>query len=86
LKSDDEIFSPGHIFVSCTTTRAASPLDLTALQGRVVYLDFWASWCGPCKQSFPWMQTMEAAYEGQGLTVIAVNLDTDCADADRWFG
>ena len=29
---------------------------------------------------------MEAAYEGQGLTVIAVNLDTDCADADRWFG
>ena len=78
-------FLLGIFFVSCTTTRAASPLDLTALQGRVVYLDFWASWCGPCKQSFPWMQTMKAAYEGQGLTVIAVDLDTDRADADRFL-
>ena len=67
------------------TKAAASPLDLAALRGRVVYLDFWASWCAPCKQSFPWMQTMKATYEGQGLTVVAVDLDTDRADADRFL-
>jgi cytochrome c biogenesis protein CcmG, thiol:disulfide interchange protein DsbE len=78
-------FLLGIFIVSCATARAAAPLDLTALRGRVVYLDFWASWCGPCRQSFPWMQTMKAAYEGQGLTVIAVNLDTDRADADRFL-
>ncbi len=68
-----------------TPTNAAAPLDLAGLQGRVVYLDFWASWCGPCKQSFPWMQSMKATYEAQGLTVIAVNLDAEHADADRFL-
>lgn len=52
-------------------------VDLAQLQGRVVYLDFWASWCGPCRKSFPWMNAMQARYGGQGLTVIAVNLDQD---------
>ena len=58
------------------------PPELDDLRGRVVYLDFWASWCAPCRQSFPWMQTIEAAYAGRGLTVVAVNLDHDRTDAD----
>src|SRR5271168_2824701 len=66
-------------------TQAASPLDLTSLRGKVVYLDFWASWCGPCKQSFPWMETLKGTYDRQGLTVIAVNLDMDRADADKFL-
>jgi len=78
-------FLLGIFYLWCTSAEAASPLDLAALRGRVVYLDFWASWCGPCKQSFPWMQTMKATYEGQGLTVVAVDLDTDRADADRFL-
>jgi len=68
-----------------TPSRADPPLDLTSLRGRVVYLDFWASWCGPCKQSFPWMQTMKETYESQGLTVVAVNLDRDRADANKFL-
>jgi cytochrome c biogenesis protein CcmG, thiol:disulfide interchange protein DsbE len=64
----------------------AADLDLSAYRGKVVYLDFWASWCGPCKQSFPWMQTMKDTYGRQGLTVIAVNLDMDRADADKFLG
>ncbi len=66
-------------------TWAAAPLDLGTLRGRVVYLDFWASWCAPCRQSFPWMQTLMTTYAAQGLTIVAVNLDTDRADADKFL-
>lgn len=55
-----------------TAANAASPIDLNDFRGRVVYLDFWASWCAPCQQSFPWMQAMKDTYERQGLTVVAV--------------
>jgi thiol-disulfide isomerase/thioredoxin len=63
----------------------AADLDLSAYRGKVVYVDFWASWCAPCKQSFPWMQTMKDTYERQGLIVIAINLDRDRADADKFL-
>jgi cytochrome c biogenesis protein CcmG, thiol:disulfide interchange protein DsbE len=64
---------------------AASPLDLTSLRGRVVYLDFWASWCGPCRQSFPWLQSLENNYKEQGLTIVAINVDTERRDADKFL-
>jgi len=67
------------------SARAESPFDLDQFRGQVVYLDFWASWCAPCQQSFPWMQAMNETYHRQGLTVIAVNLDRDRSDAERFL-
>ena len=66
---------------SACTARAT----LAALKGQVVYLDFWASYCGPCRRSFPWMNEMQARYGERGLRVVAVNLDTRRADAERFL-
>jgi thiol-disulfide isomerase/thioredoxin len=49
--------------------------DTTTLRNKVVYLDFWASWCPPCKSSFPWMCRLVDRYQGKGLEVVAVNVD-----------
>lgn len=54
-------------------------------RGMVIYLDFWASWCDPCKKSFPWMQEMHKKYERMGLKVIAVNLDKKRVLADKFL-
>jgi cytochrome c biogenesis protein CcmG, thiol:disulfide interchange protein DsbE len=60
-------------------------VNLAQLKGKVVYLDFWASWCGPCKQSFPFMNELQAKYKAQGLEVVAVNLDAKRDDADKFL-
>ena len=60
-------------------------LQLEKLQGKVVYLDFWASWCKPCKKSFPWMNDVKKKYAEQGLEVVAVSLDVKREDADAFI-
>lgn len=60
-------------------------LDLSKWRGQVVLLDFWASWCGPCRQSFPWMAGMRAKYGERGLVIVAVNLDTDPKSAEKFL-
>ncbi len=60
-------------------------VDLAAFRGKVVYLDFWASWCGPCRASFPWMTNLARTHAADSLVVIAVNLDKDRALADAFL-
>lgn len=55
------------------------------LKGQVVLLDFWASWCGPCKSSFPAMEALHKRYGGQGLTIVAVSVDEKREDMERFL-
>ena len=63
-------------------THSVVPADFA---GKVIYLDFWASWCGPCKKSFPWMNAMQAKYGAEGLQIIAVDLDAKSQDGRRFL-
>ena len=60
-------------------------IQLSNYKGKVVYLDFWASWCDPCKRSFPWMNELQALYGKDGFEIIAVNLDTSRKDAEEFL-
>lgn len=60
-------------------------VQLESLRGRVVLVDFWASWCGPCRQSFPWMNAMHRKYHDQGLEIVAINLDSEAEAAQRFL-
>lgn len=73
-------------FLACSSAVAAPPqLDLTQYRGRVVVVDFWASWCKPCRQSIPWLNQMRAQYGEQGLVIIGVNVDAERADAEHFL-
>jgi len=64
---------------------AKGMVDLSKLKGQVVYLDFWASWCVPCRKSFPWMDEMQRKYKKDGFIIVAVNLDKERAPIDKFL-
>jgi len=71
--------------VSFTTSQAEESLDLSEYQGKVVLLDFWASWCVPCRRSFPWMNQMQEKYGESGLVIIGVNMDAEAGAAQAFL-
>lgn len=62
-----------------------APIDLATWKGKVVYVDFWASWCVPCRQSFPWMNDMQRRHGKEGLAIVAVNMDQNRSDAEAFL-
>jgi thiol-disulfide isomerase/thioredoxin len=63
----------------------AKEIKLSHYKNKVVYIDFWASWCTPCKQSFPWMNQIQSRYRDQGFEIIAINLDDQRTAADDFL-
>jgi thiol-disulfide isomerase/thioredoxin len=60
-------------------------VSLADYRGQVVYLDFWASWCGPCRESFPFMNELQRELAGKGLQILAVSVDKTPEDARRFL-
>lgn len=58
-----------------TTTVAGRPLTLKSLRGHVVLLDFWATWCGPCRMATPTLQSLHGKFARRGLRVVGMSLD-----------
>ena len=52
-----------------------NPISLSQYKGKTVYIDFWATWCGPCRTSFPWMERMKQKYQGHDFRIIAISID-----------
>jgi thiol-disulfide isomerase/thioredoxin len=73
------------VFASTAPAPAAPPRALEPVEGNVVWVDFWASWCAPCRRSFPWLNSMHRKYAGDGLQIIGVNVDKDRQLAEQFL-
>lgn len=81
------LVTAGLLFVlQAAAAEAGTSFDLSAHAGKVVVVDFWASWCVPCRRSFPWLNHMHDKYGDDGLVIIGGNLDATRAEAEGFLG
>ncbi len=85
LSANAYALNPGSKAPDFSLPGTTSTVTLASTAGSVVYVDFWASWCGPCRQSFPWMNAMQEKYRAQGLQVIGINVDGKSDDAKKFL-
>ena len=64
---------------------AARPIDLAQYRGQVVMINFWATWCGPCRQEMPLLEDIYKKYKPMGFTMLGVNVEPDAAGAEAWL-
>lgn len=64
---------------------AGKPVSLDQYKGQVVMLNFWASWCGPCRQEMPILEKLHTKYKPMGFTMIGVNVEPDSGEAAKWL-
>jgi thiol-disulfide isomerase/thioredoxin len=67
------------------TSMAGKPVSLESLKGQVVMINFWASWCGPCREEMPVLEKLYTKYKPMGFTMIGVNVEPDSKLAAEWL-
>ena len=73
---------------TCSLTKLSNsqqPIEMKEYAGKVLYLDFWASWCPPCAKSFPFLNGLHKEYHNQVLQIIGINLDEKPEDAEKFL-
>jgi peroxiredoxin len=65
--------------------RDGGEVRLSDLKGQVVMINFWATWCGPCRQEMPLLEQLQDRYEPLGFTLLGVNVEPDPAAASAWL-
>jgi thiol-disulfide isomerase/thioredoxin len=75
-----------NIAPDCVLHVGSHDSKLSALRGKVVYVDFWASWCATCVLSFPFLNELNRSYAEKGLSVVGVGMDEKADDAQRFLG
>ncbi len=90
MKHLSRIITIALLVFSCAQSQANDKLDqfealVASHKGQVIYVDFWASWCVPCRKSFPWMNNMQSQYGNKNFTVLSVNLDAEPALAEKFL-
>ena len=64
-------------------SRGGENIKLSELRGQVVMINFWASWCGPCRQEMPLLEQIYQHYQPMGFTLLGINVEEDSAAADK---
>ena len=67
------------------TARGGRDVSLAQYHGQVVMINFWASWCGPCRQEMPLLESIYKKYHKLGFTLLGVNVEPDSKAADDWL-
>ncbi len=73
------------LFLSPQVFADGKKIDLSSYKGKVVVIDFWASWCVPCRKSFPWLNKMQNNLKTKGLVILGVNVDENNKDAKNFL-
>ena len=66
-------------------SRTGGQVSLADLKGQVVMINFWASWCGPCRKEFPALDQIYAKYKPMGFTLVAINVESEKSDAEKFL-
>ncbi|MBV8973989.1 MAG: TlpA family protein disulfide reductase [Sinobacteraceae bacterium] len=66
-------------------SRSGQDVSLTQYKGQVVMINFWASWCGPCRQEMPLLESIYKKYNKMGFTMLGVNVEPDSNAANAWL-
>ena len=64
---------------------AGNTINLSQYKGQVVMINFWATWCGPCRQEMPLLEQLHKKYKPLGFTMLGVNVEPDSAGAVQWL-